>query len=142
MLVDNVHARHAIIIGIFLAGVIDRVMLGEVACRDWQALGFVGHDVGFAGDVRIDDRHDVRLPDAVDMERAGSTAAVNKRQNNVLVTAALALRTRLCLRPMKVSSTSTIAPAPPIGASEPSRIASRMRWPMNQAVFRVTPRVR
>ena len=37
---------------------------------------------------------------------------------------------------------STIPPSPPMGDSEPDRIASRMRCDMNQADLRVTPSVR
>jgi hypothetical protein len=46
------------------------------------------------------------------------------------------------MRPVKVSSISMISPAPPIGSIPTIRMASRMRWLMNHAVFRVTPRVR
>lgn len=44
--------------------------------------------------------------------------------------------------PMKVSSASTTAPSPPIGGRPPVRIASRIRWLMNQPVLTVTPSTR
>jgi Region found in RelA / SpoT proteins len=46
------------------------------------------------------------------------------------------------IRPIKVSSASTISPAPPMGSIPTTRMASRMRCAMNHAVLRVTPKVR
>lgn len=59
-------------------------MLGEVIAEFGVNAAFVGHDMGFFGDVRLNDRNDILFLSALDLERA-DLAPSHKRQDSMLV---------------------------------------------------------
>ena len=72
---------------------INRVVVREVVAEFAVDIRFIGHDVQLAVDVRFDDRDNLLLGRAIDVERTGRTAALDKGQDRVLVARAGA---RLC----------------------------------------------
>jgi hypothetical protein len=78
-----------VMIGVFLARVINLAMRGELFSDLGILSAFVGHDVRFASDVGANDRRKIILLDAFDMERAGCATPFNKGQNSILVAVSL-----------------------------------------------------
>ena len=79
---------------------VNGVVLLEVIAKLAVGHGLVRHNVGFFGDVRVDNRDDVLFLRAVDMEGPDETVALHKRQDNVFVAVA-ALHFGTLFRPDK-----------------------------------------
>ena len=69
--------------------------------------GFVGHDVSFAGDICADDRENVGLLDAFNVERTGRTACGQPGSEPRSCGQKPRLTSKPSFLPIKVSSTST-----------------------------------
>ena len=63
-------AGHAILIGLFLAALVNQLMSGELAAKFAVGFGSARHNVRFALNVRANDRQEFRLLRALQMERA------------------------------------------------------------------------
>jgi hypothetical protein len=92
--------------------VVNRVVFRELLAELRLSGGLIGHDVSFAGYISANDWRDVLFLDGIDMERTSRATALNESHDYTLVIF-LCLTSTPCLRPMKVSSTSTIEPLPP-----------------------------
>jgi hypothetical protein len=85
------NARLAVRVAVFLPAMVNSVMLGELTAQLGVTFGLIRHHVAFAIQVGANDRQNVLFLDAIDVERAGRAAALNKRQNDMLV-----VRAALC----------------------------------------------
>jgi hypothetical protein len=79
----------------------DALMAREMITERGIMAAFIGHHRGFFRNIGLDDRDDIGRAGAIDMERAVILVAVPRR---LIVPS---------LRPMKVSSASTIPPGRP-----------------------------
>src|SRR5260370_32108850 len=65
--------------------VVDSIVAGEFLADLFVGRHFVGHQFGLAREVRANDRLNVGNANAVNVEAAGRTAALNESKNHVLV---------------------------------------------------------
>src|SRR5437016_3884067 len=72
---------------VFLFAMVDRAVAVKLAAYFHVVSRFVGHELAFPANVGPQDRRNVRDRRAVDMEAAGRAAALNERQNDILVSA-------------------------------------------------------
>src|SRR5262249_49245873 len=75
----------AVNVGVFLARVIDNVMLGELATKALIAASPIRHKMAFAPRGFSDDRDNLFLGCVFDMERASRSATLDEGQDSVLV---------------------------------------------------------
>ena len=148
MLIDAVHAAFenrivafdriridldsglTISVAVFVASMVHHVVFREVVAEMTIAAGFVGHQMGFAIKICVNDRNDGFLGTLSTWnERAEPPRSTSER--TAFLCQGLACPQHPSLRPMNVSSTSMIDPSPPIGAKTATRMASRMRCIMN-----------
>ena len=86
-------------VGVFLAPMVNRVVASKLVAELGVASGLIGHDVAFAFDVLANNRHNLVLVDAFDMERAGDATPFNEGKDGILVVAA-APTSKPSFRPM------------------------------------------
>lgn len=111
---------------IFIRFVTDALMAYEVIPELAIMATFVGHHRGFFRNIGLDDRDYFGYAGSLDMERANLPAVtINERQHSILV--AMAATLDRAFFAANEGFASTVPPTPPIGASEPSRMASRIR---------------
>lgn len=70
---------------ILACAVANVIMLGEELAEMRVLAGFIGHDMGARGDIRLDDRQQIGRGGAAHMERPAALAALYQRHDGVLM---------------------------------------------------------
>ena len=119
---------------VFASRVIDRLMVKERLADFLILARIIGHQARALGDVLAKFGFQRVGGHIGHMERAHLAAALDQRENRFLMRVATAFD-RSGLRPIKVSSASTVPPLPPSMPRPLGFIASRIRCAMNHAVL-------